>query len=122
MQCALVKRSRSRCKSSRNCVDTGYLVDKNKINFCTTCFIPHFICDMTEGGLFLLAIIFISKTSLCLGDDYYYAHSIPGYNNLNEVDDSYDYNYDEYGYDYDFESPKKEGMKNNQTLKSLFNR
>ena len=78
---------------------------------------------MTDGGLFLLAIIFISKTSLCLGDDYYYyAHSIPGYNDLNEVDDSYDYNYDEYGYDYDFESPKKKGMKNNKTLKSLFNR
>ena len=80
---------------------------------------------MTDGGLFLLAIIFISKTSLCLGDDYYYAHSIPGYNDLNEVDDSYDsydYNYDEYGYDYDFGSPKKKGMKKNQTLKSFFNR
>ena len=66
---------------------------------------------MTEGGLFLFTIIFISKTSLCLGDDYYYAHSIPGYNDdLNEVDD---YNYDEYGYDYDFGPPKKKGMKNN---------
>ena len=55
---------------------------------------------MTDGGSLLLAIIFISKTSLCFGDDYYYAHSIPGYNDLNEVDDSYDsydYNYNEYG-------------------------
>ena len=77
---------------------------------------------MTDGGLFLLAIIFISKTSLCLGDDYYYAY---GYNDLNEVDgfyDSYDNKYDEYGYDYALGSPKKNGMKNNQTLKTLFNR
>ena len=66
---------------------------------------------MTDGGSLLLAIIFISKTSLCFGDDYYYAHSIPGYNDLNEVDDSYDsydYNYNEYGYDYG--TPKKKGM------------
>ena len=60
---------------------------------------------MTDGGLFLLAIIFISKTSLCLGDDYYY-----------------DYNYNEYDYDYDFGSPQNKGMKKNQTSKSLFNR
>ena len=53
---------------------------------------------MTDGGLFLIAIIFVSKTSLCLGDDYYYAY---GYNDLNEVDgfyDSYDNKYDEYGF------------------------
>ena len=69
---------------------------------------------MTDGGLFLLVIIFISKTSLCLGNDYYY-----GYNY--ELDDSYDYNYDEFGYDNDVESPKEKGMENSQTVESCRN-